>query len=296
MLDELLGRAELKDRIEELEEEKEHLRRRADAEEERRAEAAAKRQEAEERVNRLEDRITELEDRVERAGGDEVDLDFRGVERLSGARLDEVLSRLDAVETTEEGALTAMVADDAVPDPVRETLGDHATLVRRASPCLVVTDDAGLVSAALAPPVEPDPFTEWSDGFELDEAWLRPTGEFGFAVVRSDLFAYGAYDGRDLVDSEGFTSEVKEQHSKGGFSQQRFERLRDEQIDEHLDECAERLDARDPDRLFVVGERTVLGRFRDRAAVTATVDATGDPETALKRAFRDFWTTQLFRI
>jgi peptide subunit release factor 1 (eRF1) len=296
MLDELLGRAELKDRIEELEEEKQHLRRRADAEEERRAEAAAKRQEAEERVNRLEDRITELEDRVERAGGDEVDLDFRGVERLSGARLDEVLSRLDAVETTEEGALTAMVADDAVPDPVRETLGDHAALVRRASPCLVVTDDAGLVSAALAPPVEPDPFTEWSDGFELDEAWLRPTGEFGFAVVRSDLFTYGAYDGRDLVDSEGFTSEVKEQHSKGGFSQQRFERLRDEQIDEHLDKCAERLDARDPDRLFVVGERTVLGRFRDRAAVTATVDATGDPETALKRAFRDFWTTQLYRI
>ena len=35
MLDELLGRAELKARIEELEEEKQHLRRRAEAEEER---------------------------------------------------------------------------------------------------------------------------------------------------------------------------------------------------------------------------------------------------------------------
>jgi hypothetical protein len=99
-----------------------------------------------------------------------------------------------------------------------------------------------------------------------------------------------------LLDSEGFTSDVKEQHSKGGFSQQRFERLRDEQIDEHLDECAERLDARDPDRLFVVGERTVLGRFRDRADVTATVDATGDPADALDSAFRDFWTAQLYRI
>lgn len=296
MLDELLGRAELKDRIEELEEEKEHLRRRAAAEEERRSEAAAKRQAAEERVNRLEDRITELEDRVERAGREEPNLAFRGVERLSGSRLDEVLARLRSVATTEEGALTAMVADDAVPEVVRETFGEHVALVRRASPCLVLTDDAGLVSAALAPPVEPEPFTEWSDGFELNEAWLRPTGRFGFAVVRSDLFAYGTYEGRDLVDSEGFTSEVKEQHSKGGFSQQRFERLRDEQIDEHLDECAERLDARDPDRLFVVGERTVLGRFRDRADVTATVDATGDPETALGSAFRDFWTTQLFRL
>lgn len=296
MLDELLGRAELKDRIEELKEEKQHLRRRAEAEEERRSEAAAKRQAAEERVNRLEDRITELEDRVERAGGDEIDLDFRGVERLSGARLDEVLARLDSVETDAEGALTAMVADDAVPEAVRETFGEHTALVRRASPCLVVADDAGLVSAAITPPVAPDPFTEWSDGFDLRDEWLRPTGAFGFAVVRSDLFAYGAYEGRRLVDSEGFTSEVKEQHSKGGFSQQRFERLRDEQIDEHLDECAERLDTRDPERLYVVGERTVLGRFRDRADVTATVDATGDPEDALASAFRDFWTAQLYRI
>jgi peptide subunit release factor 1 (eRF1) len=296
MLDELLGRAELKDRIEELEEEKDHLRRRAEAEEERRSAAAAKRQEAEERVNRLEDRITELEDRVERAGGEQPDLDFRGVERLSGRRLDEILARLDSVETDAEGALTAMVADDAVPEAVRETFGEHTALVRRASPCLVVADDAGLVSAGLTPAVEPDPFAEWSDGFELDEAWLRPTGRFGFAVVRSDLFAYGAYEGRELLDSEGFTSDVKEQHSKGGFSQQRFERLRDEQIDEHLDECAKRLDARDPDRLFVVGERTVLGRFRDRADVTATVDATGDPADALDSAFRDFWTAQLYRI
>jgi peptide subunit release factor 1 (eRF1) len=296
MLDELLGRAELKARIEELEEEKQHLRRRAEAEEERRAEAAKKRQQAEERVNRLEDRIAELEDRVERAGGEADDLAFRGVERLGGDRLDEVLARLRSVETGPEGALTAMVGEDAVPSAVSEALGDHAALVRRAAPCLVCTDDAGLVSAALSLPRPPEPFVRWDDGFTVENRWVRPTGRLGFAVVRSNLFAYGAYEDGEQVDREGFTSDVKEQHSKGGFSQARFERLRDEQIKTHLDECHERLDAREFDELVVVGERTVLRSFRDRADATATVDATGDPEEALSAAFRDFWTARLYRI
>jgi len=57
MIDRLLGRAGLKERIEELEEEKRHLERRAEAEEQRRSDAVADRQRAEERVNELEHRI-----------------------------------------------------------------------------------------------------------------------------------------------------------------------------------------------------------------------------------------------
>ena len=133
MLDELLGRAELKARIEELEEEKRHLERRAEAEEERRSEAARKRQEAEAEVNRLEDRIEGLEERVERLSGDEtVDVDFRGSEALRGERRDEILSRLASFETAPEGALTAMV-DEEVPEAVSDALGERAALVRCAA-------------------------------------------------------------------------------------------------------------------------------------------------------------------
>ncbi|SEO25577.1 hypothetical protein SAMN04487948_101366 [Halogranum amylolyticum] len=295
MLDELFGRAELKARIEELEEEKHHLERRVEAEEERRADAVAARQDAEERVNRLEDRIEELQHRVDRLGDEEEQIDFRGVETVRGARLDEVLSRLGSVETDPEGALTAMVDDD-VPDVVRETLGDHSALVSRAAPCLVCTDDAGLVSVALTPPLAPDPFCEWGDGFEVDESWFRPTGSFGFALVRSDLFAFGAYDGSDLQSAETFETDVMNNHSKGGFSQARFERRRDQQVDDHLDKAEEVIADHDADTLIVVGERTVLSRFRKTADHTATVDASGDPEAALEDAFRAFWTTRLYRI
>jgi hypothetical protein len=183
-----------------------------------------------------------------------------------------------------------------LPEAVRETLGDRAALVSRAAPCIVCADDAGLVAAALDPPLPPEGFTTWADGFRLDREWFLPTGEFALALVRSDLFALGEFEGRERRSFAGFRSEVMNRHSKGGFSQGRFERRRESQIDEHLDRCREALDERDADRLYVVGERTVLGEFRERAAATAAVDATGDPEDALEDAFREFWTTRLYGL
>ena len=302
MIDRLLGRAELKERIEELEEEKRHLQRRAEAEEERRSDAVADRQRAEERVNELEHRIESLEERVERAEGTEETVEFRRVSDRSGARLADALDRFRAVESDdEEGLLTAYVPDgDSVPASVADWFGDRTALVRRAAPAVVLADDTGAVSAALTPPVEPEPFDRWDDRFRLDDAWFRPTGRFAFAVVRSDTFAVGTYEGDERVAFEGFTTDVKEAHSKGGFSQGRFERRREGQIDDHLGRADEALAevaaAGDLDRVIVVGERSVLGRVRDRADVTDVSDATGKPEAALDDAFRDFWRVRIRAI
>jgi peptide subunit release factor 1 (eRF1) len=297
MLDELLGRAALKRRIEELEDEKRRLRERYDSADERRAEAESARQDAERRVNRLEDRIADLEGRVERADADERDLSVRRREPLRGDRLDAVLDRLDSVDAGPEGALTAYVPEnDDLPASVGDAFGERAALVARARPCLALTDDAGVVSAALRPPLPPAPFDRWDDGFRLERSWFRPTGRFAFALVRSDLFALGEYDGSERTHTASMESDVMGAHSKGGFSQARFERRRDQQIDDHLRRCREALADRDADRLVVVGERTVLGEFASLADRTATVDATGDPEEALSTAFREFWTTRLFAV
>ncbi len=67
-VDELLGRASLRERIDELEDENERLRKRYEAESDRRAEATTARQDAEERINRLEDRIAQLEGELDQAG------------------------------------------------------------------------------------------------------------------------------------------------------------------------------------------------------------------------------------
>ena len=292
MLDELLGRAALKEEIDALEEQIDRLESQFDAERERRRTAVRDRQEADERVNRLEDRIADLEGQLERAREGERAVDFRGTTSLRRVRLREVLDRLDSYRTR-GGALTAMV--DAIPSEVREAFGERSALVDRAAPCLALADDAGVVTVALEPPLPPEPFVEWDDGFRIEREWFLPTGSFALAVVRSDLFAFGEYEGDERVDFEGFDSDVMGRHSKGGFSQSRFERRRDEQVDVHLDRCREVIAERSPDRLIVVGERTLLGEFED-ADATAPVDATGDPEDALDDAFESFWTTTLYQI
>jgi peptide subunit release factor 1 (eRF1) len=296
MLDDLLGRTALRERIDELEEELHHTERELEAERERRREAVTARQDADERANRLEDRVADLEGRLEaaRSEGGRRDPGFRREERLRGGRLESVLSRLDSFDAGPEGVLTAMVADD-VPDALADLLGDRVPALRRAAPCLAVADDAGALAVALSPPVAPDPFVEWGATPGLDRSWFRPTGRHAVGLVRADVFALGRFEGEQRVDFEGFESDVKGDHSKGGFSQARFERIREGQIDDHLDRCREALAGVDGP-LYLVGERVLLTELADLAAATRPVDATGEPEAALDDAVRDFWTTTCYGL
>lgn len=295
MLDELLGRAALKEEIEALEAENERLKEQLQAEERRRSDAVSDKQAAEERVNRLEDRIAELEDRVERASAVESDPapSFRYRQTVGSGRLATVVDRLASLEAPPEGALTAYVTDE-VPDAVRDHLGDRAPLVDRASPCLVCLDDAGLVTVGLSLVDPPSPFCRWGPRFEIERSWLESYGHHAVALVRSDLFAVGEYDGAERVSVRGFETNVKGSHSKGGFSQARFERIRDGQVQDHLDRARSVLSEVEADRLFVVGTAELLGEFADQASATVAVDATGDPEAALNDAVRDLWSSTCY--
>ena len=310
-LDRLLGRASLQERIEDLEAEldevraeRDSLREQLEAESDRRADAVTARQEAEERVNRLEDRIAQLEGDLDREAEHE-ELSFRGVERLGLDGVERMLDTLDGVAPGRERALTATVGVETtdgrgadVPAAAREAFGERAGLLSRAAPCVAVTDDDGLVSAALSPPVSPARRVVWSDGFELRRENYLPTGSYTLAVVRADVFAVGTYEGRERVALDGVESDVQGSHSKGGFSQARFERLRDEQIEAHLGRCRATLADHDADPLYLVGDRDAVGALAETTdpAATAAVDATGAPETALETAFEEFWTTRLYRI
>ena len=296
MLDRLLGRAELKEQIEELTKQKDHLQRQVEAEQRRRADAVADKQRAEERINRLEDRIEQLEDRVRRETADgQTAPEYRVIREVGPDRAGELYGRLATIQSDSDGLLTAAVTDsDSIPTTVSDRLGDRTALVRRAAPALVVIDDAGLVAAALNLPVMPDPFDGWADSFRLQPSWFQPTSRFAFGLLRSDTFALGVYEGRERESLTAFKSEVKSQHSKGGFSQDRFERRRDGQIEDHLEKARDEIrDADEVDQIILVGERTVLSELRELADTTDVADASGDPETALKQAFHDFWTVRV---
>lgn len=297
MLDELLGRAELKDRIEDLESEKEDLRARLEAEEDRRSAAVRDRQDAEERVNRLEDRVAELEDRVERSeSGGTPTPSLRAHRRVSGKSARRLLERLESVTASPDGAFTATVTGhEPLPDPVSEALGDRAAALQGKTPMLVCYEDEGVVIAALRPPLFPEPIERWDRSFELHREWFLPEAQdrHALGVVRSDLFALGIYEGAERIELRGFESDVRSDHSKGGFSQRRFERRRDHQIEDHLRAVRDVLEDA-PRPLYLVGGSGVLTELEDLADVTSASDATGNPESALAAAREDFWTTSLW--
>ncbi len=297
--DELLGRAPLKERIAELEEERDSLEARYKAESERRTEAATARQDAERRVNKLEDRIAQLEGELERVQTDEPSLEYRRRERISGGACAAVVDRLQSMRTDSEGAYTATFSEEPLADlddSIASLLGDRTALLADATPCLCCVDDAGLVAVTLDPPIRPTIEPTWADRFSLERSWFLPEGTYTLAVVRADLFAMGTYEDGERREWSGFESEVKGSHSKGGFSQARFERIRNEQIDAHLDRCLDALDAIE-EPLYLVGQRPVFTTLIEESglepAATAAVDATGSPRSALSDAHQSFWTTDL---
>lgn len=300
MLDELLGRAELKAEIETLTEENRHLERRLEAEQERRADAVSDKQDAEETINRLEDRLTALKDKLDRLESNESETadEFTRQTSVHGEQLAEFLSRLRSLQTGPEGALTVTIDEGrSLPESATTAFEPRTPLLRRAAPGVAYADDMGLVTVVVRPPIQPGPVDQWADGFLAPEEWFHPTGRFAFGVVRSDVFALGVYEGAERQSVTGFESDVKSAHSKGGFSQGRFERIRDEQIADHLDAVRDELDdVERVDRTILVGEQTVLDNLEDAVDHTEAVNARGSPRDALKSAFKQFWTTRLYVV
>ncbi|WP_276998314.1 Vms1/Ankzf1 family peptidyl-tRNA hydrolase [Haloquadratum walsbyi] len=302
MLDELLGRAELKAQIADLKEKKHHLERQLAAEEERRTDAVRERQEAEREVNQLQDRIEGLEERVERLSESQTERDelsVRTTQDIRGARRKNILDRIRSVETGPEGALTAMVTE-TVPNEIRRLLDERSALVQRLAPCLVCIDDAGMIAVAIELTAPPTPFVEWGTTFRIEPQWVAPAEPVTVAVVRSDIFALGVYDGSTLTHVTDVTTDVMDAHSKGGFSQARFERRRDQQIEDHLEHAHEAIETHltensqiQTSEVVVLGEKTVLGAFSDLAGRRETVDATGEPKSALEDAVDEFWTIRV---
>lgn len=306
MLDDLLGKTALKDRIEKLEDEVQSLEKQLTAEERRRKEAVTDKQEADRRVNELEDKVEELRDRLEKAGGDEEGADFRVARAVRDSTLADVLDLLESSKSGEESLTTVYATEgDTVPDEFEaETTG----LLRHLESdrgLVAFGDDVGVVRAAVVPPLEVgENRVEHGSSFALDRSLFELPEPYAVAVVRSDEYAGGVYDGERVAFSS-LSSDVKSKHSKGGFSQSRFERGHDEAVKEHIRDAAEEFEETvggyGPERVFVAGESRMVSRFAeevnlDTPVVERTADATGSGEELLRRGYDSVRSARLYVV
>ncbi len=305
-LDSLLGRQELKERIQELEDEKEDVEERLEKVDRRRANAETEKQEAYEERNRLESKVEELRDRLERAeetAETETDVDVRDV---NPGELPPLIDVLDSVEGGREKLTTAHVAADHhlphdLPDHVREKLVDSVSTRGLA----VYVDDHGVVEAALVPLTSVEETkVEHGGAFTVDRSLYRLPESYAVAVITSDRFSAGVYSDGERTDFTSVSSNVKSSHSKGGFSQKRFERLRDEQIQEHIGEASaelsQLLERHTVDSVYLLGASDLTGELEEEADVEAelrqTTDARGEGENLLSDAVDDLRSTRMYRL
>ncbi|MFB3766135.1 MAG: Vms1/Ankzf1 family peptidyl-tRNA hydrolase [Methanotrichaceae archaeon] len=159
--------------------------------------------------------------------------------RLSPRDMERLLRKLQAFTSPDEDSFTGYIqrASDLPPniaESVKAFRSDRGFIVLHAPQ---------LFTLALIPPF---PIKEKTIGigssFQLDP--LREMMEIPVIIASihaGDTFLGMALSKDGFEEQEIIESQVKEKHSKGGWSQKRFERLREEDIKNHIDSVNERL-------------------------------------------------------
>jgi len=153
--------------------------------------------------------------------------------------LERLVKRLKECRTGEDDLLTAYLPDgrDLVPE-ARE-----AAQAARSQRGWIVLKYPQLFTMLLVPPF-PVRESLSAPGEVFTLAPLQEMMETPVLVVSAhagDTFLGVAYGPGGFEVQEFVQSQVKEKHSKGGWSQKRFERLREEDIKNHIDEVLQKL-------------------------------------------------------
>ncbi len=218
--------------------------------------AVAGRQEAESRLNQEIVRTRTLSHELEAIRVESQDrLEFRKIENLSPSAVQAYLSKLNSFCSPVEDLLTAYLPpgsllSDVLNEKTLERIEQETlTLLERLDPetgFVLFYDLHHMICEALVPPF-PIPSSAWQLGdrfgtSSLEEILNKDYRMLVLVLHAGESFIGFAPDARVFDTEELVRSSVKEKHSKGGFSQRRFERLREEDIAHHMNKVFETLE------------------------------------------------------
>ncbi|MGB9939086.1 Vms1/Ankzf1 family peptidyl-tRNA hydrolase [Methanosarcina sp.] len=252
--------------------------------------AVADRQEAEALLNQERIRTQTLSHELETVRTEsEGKLKFRGIETLSPQAVQAYLSKLKSFHAPAGDLLTVYLPPDTrLSDVLSEKLLERVeeetrTLLDRLDSetgLILFYDLHRMVCEALAPPV-PIASQAWQLGHNFEVALLEESLSKDYRMLvlilhAGESFIGFAPDARVFDTEELIRSSVKEKHSKGGFSQRRFERLREEDIAHHMDKVVEALDRvleenRFIDSVILSGDFQLIGEIRKRLPLNLEV-------------------------
>ena len=269
---------ELEKKLEASENEKEKFQDRFEAEKERRSELATKKQEAEKQLKKLKQR---LENRPEKGTEEEKEKEKEKQDlKLGFEAVVEGLEKISGVESGEKDLLTVYSGEGDFTDvkALKNSVSQEVFRELKEDEKFIVFTDEKFFRWKIGT----RPFLESS--WELSEKF-RPEKILDF--VEKEKYWILASMGEtkifqeasgDFQEVDRVKSRVNRQQKKGGFSQGRFERKREEQIEGHVKKVNEALEEISGE-VFVLGDKRLcedieaeyLGGFDSSRPVSADV-------------------------
>lgn len=261
MFDKLFNKKELEEQIEllqtrinELEIENKSLSGRLLKQDTRSKKAISDKQTVDEALNKAEKKIKVLEHDLQNLKEHSSDeLSFKKSTTLTKSRSCDLLFQIGSIRSKNENLLTIYLSPDESISDLIEFEGfldldkDVKYLVNKIrSPTGIALfydmNPIGGVSLIVAPPF-PIGETKWKLNSQFDitsvQEILTSDRAISIILAHAGETFIGISNQEKFIDYKVVHSNVKEKHTKGGFSQRRFERLRDEDIKHHTDKAKE---------------------------------------------------------
>ena len=206
-------------------------------------------QEIESKLNEANIKIeTLMHERNEMKNEASGDIRFRGVDSLSALRFSDYLSQLKSLKSDRESLITVYVPkgqslSDLKNDNIMEQIDENSQhllgKIDSQTGYVLFYDQFGMVREAVAPafPIK-EPMLKFGETFDVKKLKLMSNKDVGVCVVivhAGESFVGFASDNNGFEIHQVVRSSVKAKHTKGGFSQRRFEKLRDEDIAHHIE-------------------------------------------------------------
>ncbi|WMW25698.1 Vms1/Ankzf1 family peptidyl-tRNA hydrolase [Methanolobus sediminis] len=212
--------------------------------------AVAAKQEAEEKLNALEVKLKTLEHEMDKERTDiPASISFTCNDQFSKQRTEEFLRSLSTITYVDSSLVTLYVAAGESPASIKdyelltervdsETLA-LAEKVESTTGFVLFYSPDHMINELLVPPLPLDK-SSWSTDNKFDISTISELLNKDAAVCvlvahAGESFTGFSLDSQDFDSFQMIKTSVKAKHAKGGFSQRRFERLRDEDIAHHID-------------------------------------------------------------
>lgn len=231
--------AELEGMLQDLTRENEELKRALEKREERLKRVTSAYQESRRALKEAELRLRESAER-----SSEESSEGPGVQRLSPREMRRLLRRLDGIESGDEDILSEYRTPGGHLENAPETILPRSLKALASERGISLLSLPDLFTLVIVPPL-PFGSESMTRGRRFD---LTPIHE----IMETAVLLVSAHAGDSMImvslgadhieDFEIVKTPVKEKHSKGGWSQRRFERLREEDIRRHGEHLRERVD------------------------------------------------------